>query len=1074
MCSCTRPNSIHRLPPNAMIDALIALAFRHRIITIAVFTLLTFIGVFAYRTMPVDAIPDLSENQVIVMTEWMGQNPKNIEDQITYPLTVSMQGLPGVRDIRATSMFGVSMVTIIFNDDVDIYFARDRVAERLALVRAELPQGVIPVLGPDATGLGHVFMYTVESPVHTLTELRTIQDFTVRYGLQGVPGVAEVASIGGYVRSYQVTIDPLKLSQYGISLMEVMERIRNANDNVSGTVVDVGDREVAVQGIGFFTAPEEIAQLVIGTRGDGVALTIADVGDVRVSGLQRRSILADDTGERVGGIVVMRYGENTLKVIEAVKKAITDIGQRLPEGVTIQPFYDRTSLIQGAVHTVQEALIEEIIITALVLTLFLWNFRSALIITIGLMTGVLITFIIMRAFGMQSNIMSLGGLIIAIGAMVDADIVVCENIFAHLTAHPPRTKEERMRTILRATLEVGKPIIPAMMIIVLSFLPIFALTNMEGKLFAPLAFTNIFGMLGALLTAHCFVPALCAYTLKGELRDDDRIPLVRWLQRAYRPFLDRVLDHRKAVLVASLVISLAGVGAATRIGSEFMPPLDEGSIMYMPIALPDVSEERIQELLLATNAIIGKLPEVETIVGKAGRAATATDPAPMAMIETFITLKPQEEWRPGMTKDKLIREIHRLIAVDDFWNSFTQPIIGRIDMLTTGVRTQLGLKIFGEDPVVLERLAVEAEEILSGIPGAADTVAVRQMGLEYLTVDLDEGRLARFGVPKAEALSTIAAGVGGETVSTSIEGRRRVPIEVRLAQPFREHADDIRSVPLMGGEGQHVTLGSVADIRTEQGPAMIGSENGMPRVVVQSNVRGRDIVSYVNEATQAVEERMEFPEGYSFEWAGQYENQLRAKHRLMIVIPIVLIAMFLLLLLTYNDLALVALVMLTIPLGLVGGVLSLFATGYNFSVAVWVGFIALFGNAVETGVVIIAYLENAYRERFNLPLLEGEAGQLGDPLPITAAGIREAVLNGATRRLRPILMTAVASILGLLPLLTATGPGADVQRPLGLVVFFGLTTSVFLSLVVLPVLFAMLRERQARAAQSDAGTSIPA
>ena len=1044
-----------------MIDAFIALAFRNRVTTMVIFAGLTFLGVLAFRNMPIDAIPDLSENQVIVMTEWMGQNPKNIEDQITYPLTVSMQGLAGVRDIRAISMFGVSMVTIIFRDDVGIYFARDRVAERLQLVRAELPPGVVPVLGPDATGLGHIFMYTVEDPNRTLTELRTIQDYTVRYALQKVPGVAEVASVGGHVRSFQVKLDPIKLSQYGVGIMDVMDALRDGNNNVSGTVVDAGDREIAVQGIGFFRAPEEVGRLVIGRRPDGIPLTVDDVGSVRASGLLRRSILADDRGERVGGIVVMRYGENPLSVIEGVKEQIRSLGEVLPEGVTIKPFYDRTELIRGAVHTVREALFEEIVITAIVLGAFLWNFSSTFIITIGLTVGVLITFIIMWLFGLPSNIMSLGGIIIAIGAMVDADIVVCENIFTHLTRTPPKDASERLRTVLRATLEVGKPIIPAMMIIMLSFLPIFALTGIEGKLFSPLAFTNVFGMVGALLAAICFVPALSVYALRGKLREDERIPLVRLLQSWYRPFLNRVLDHRRFVLTAAIVLSVLGIGAATQIGSEFMPPLDEGSILYMPIALPDVSEERVQELLLATTAIIGRLPEVETAVGKAGRAATATDPAPLAMLETFVTLKPRSEWRKGMTKEKLIAEINRSIRIDDFWNSFTQPIIGRIDMLTTGVRTQLGLKIFGDDPVVLERLALEAERILTSVPGAADTVAIRQMGLRYISIDLDDDRLAQLGVRKDHVLSAIAAGVGGEVVTKSIDGRTRIPVEIRLAQSFRENVDDIRSLPLMGRGMEPVTLGSVADIRVEDGPAMIGSENGVLRVIVQANVRGRDLVSYVEEATAAIRGQLELPAGYSFTWAGQYENQLRAKQRLMIVMPLVMLAMVVLLIFTYKDLALVALVMLTVPLGLVGGVFSLFLFGYNFSVAVWVGFIALFGNSVETGVVIIAYLENAFRERFNLPLFEGGGeGPVGDPLPITKAGVREAILEGATRRLRPILMTAIASILGLVPLLTATGPGADVQRPLALVVVFGLTTSVFLSLVVLPVLFAQLRERK--------------
>lgn len=1009
---------------------------------------------------PVDAIPDLSENQVIIMTEWTGQNPRNIEDQITYPLTVSMQGLAGVRDIRASSMLGVSMVTVIFDDDIDIYFARDRVSERLSLVQSQLPDGVMPILGPDATGVGHIFMYTLESDSHSLTELRSLQDFTVRYGLQQVSGVAEVASVGGYVKTYEVILDPQKLQQFGLSIARVMDAIRMANNNVSGKVIDTGGREVAIQGIGFFENTDQIAATVVGRKNDGMPLTVVDVGEVRVSGKFRRAVLADQHEEKVGGIIVMRYGENPLTVIEAVKERIASVEDALPEGVRIVPFYDRTDLILSAIDTLRSVLTQELIITTIVLGIFLWHLGSTVITAIALIMGVLMTFIFMRLFGIPSNIMSLGGIAIAMGTMVDAAIVISENAYRKVMEHAPKNASERMRLVKEATIEVGKPIVFAIFIIILSFTPIFALEGQEGKLFTPLAYTNLFAMLGTLIAALFLVPTLSVYLLRGKLRADDDIPLVRWLQRKYKPVLLAALTHRKATIGIAALLVIVGMGAMTRIGSEFMPPLDEGTIMYMPISVPDVSEERAQELLLATNAIISRIPEVESVVGKAGRADTATDPAPLAMIETFITLKPKSEWRKGMTKNKLIAEMNRSMRFDNLWNSFTQPIIGRIDMLSTGIRTQLGVKFFGDDPVKLEEIAIEAEGILTGIPGAADTVAIRTTGLRYLDIDLNDELLAQNGIMKADALKTISAGVGGSMVTRTIEGREQYGVHVRLQQSYRQDIEDIESLPLQGMNGSNVLLGNVADIRLTDGPAVIHSENGMLRSVVQTNVRGLDMATFVERAEQELR-RLELPQGYSYEWAGQYENQLRAKQRLAWVIPLVLVIIFLLLYLTYEDFSLVSIVMLTIPLSLVGGVIALFVADYNFSVAVWVGFISLFGNAVETGVVIIVYLENAFRQRFGLPKMEEKTSYDTDPKhPVTREGIHAAVIDGALLRLRPILMTACTSVVGLIPMVASTGTGAEVSRPLALVVMSGLTTSVLLTLIVLPVLFAMLREKQ--------------
>ncbi|OIO54218.1 hypothetical protein AUJ46_03785 [Candidatus Peregrinibacteria bacterium CG1_02_54_53] len=1044
-----------------MMNALIKYALENKSITLILFGMVVIAGVVALKLTPIDAIPDLSENQVIIMTEWTGQSPKNIEDQVTYPLTVSMQGLAGVRDVRALSMLGVSMVTVIFHDNIDIYFARDRVSERLNLVRPQLPEGVMPVLGPDATGVGHVFMYTLESDSHSLTELRSLQDFTVRYTLQSVPGVAEVASVGGYKKVYQVILDPQKLQQYGVTINKVMNAVQMANNNVSGKVVDTGGQEVAIQGIGFFKGPEDIAQTVIGMKAGGMPLTVTDVGEVRVSGLFRRAVLADEEKEKVGGIVVMRYGENPLQVINGVKKRIAELEPSLPEGVHIKPFYDRTNLILSAIKMISEVRTQELIITVVVIGLFMWHIGATMITAIALVIGLLITFICMWLFGVPSNIMSLGGITVAIGTMVDAAIVVSENAYRRLQERPPLNVMDRISRIREAALEVGKPVTFAIFIIILSFTPIFALTGQEGKLFKPLAFTNLFAMFGALIAALFLVPALCTIFLRGKLRSDEEIHIVRWFQRIYQPVLQWALTHRKRMLGIVGAVTLVAVMAMTRIGSEFMPPLNEGTILYMPITVPDVSEERAQEILIATNKIIGSFPEVETVVGKAGRADTATDPSPLAMIETFITLKPKSEWSKGMTKDKLIREMNGAIRINNVWNSFTQPIIGRIDMLSTGIRTQLGLKIFGDDPVKLEEIAIEIEDLLNQVPGAADTVAIRTTGLRYLDIELNNELLAQHGVMKAEALQTIAAGVGGAMVTRTIEGREQYGVQVRLKQQYRQNVDDIASLPVTGMNGTQVLLGSIANIKLVNGPAMIGSENGMLRAIVQSNVRGTDLASFVKAASKKLEEGISLPSGYFYQWSGQYENQLRAKKRLSIVIPIVLFVIFLLLYFTYKDLSIVAIVMLTIPLSLVGGVIALFLARYNFSVAVWVGFISLFGNAVETGVVIMVYLENSFRSQFGLPSMEESSTYIVDAAqPITHEGIHAAVVEGALMRLRPVLMTAFTSVIGLLPMITSTGTGAEVQRPLALVVLSGLTTSVILTLIVMPVLFAMLRERQ--------------
>jgi copper/silver efflux system protein len=1044
-----------------MINKLIKYFFENRFITLVLFGIITLVGVYAVINTPVDALPDLSENQVVIMTEWSGQSPQNVEDQVTYPLTVGMQGLAGVRDVRAMSQLGISMVTVIFEDNTDEYFARDRVIERLSVVANQLPPDANPILGPDATGLGQIYMYTLESDEHSLTELRSIQDFTVKYILQSVKGVAEIASVGGYTKTYQVIIDPIKLNQFDLSISSVINEIKGSNNNVSGKVIKSGDREIAIQAIGFFQETEDIASLTLGEKSDGLPLSISDIAEIREAGDLRRGILANDKEEKVGGIVVMRYGENPLEVINAVKEAIEKLDTALPEGVTIEPFYDRTSLIKKAITTLKIVVSEELVITTIILGIFLYHLGSTLIAAIALVVGLLISFILMYFLGIPSNIMSLGGIAIAIGTMVDSAIVITENAYNKLAGLKNVNPVKRAQIVLNSSLEVGKPIVFAIFIIILSFVPIFTLQGMEGKLFKPLAYTNMFAMVGALIASLFLVPLLSTYFLKGNLKSNTEIPIIVWLQKHYKPILEKALAFRKATM--SIVVGLILVGGMSMLslGSEFMPPLDEGSIMYMPMTVPDVSEVRASELLLYTNEIIASFPEVEKVVGKAGRADSAMDPAPLAMLETFITLKPKSEWRKGMTKGKLIREMNKAIKIDELWNGFTQPIIGRIDMLSTGIRSQVGIKVFGDDSRKLEEIAIQIEELMNNFPGASGVAAIRTSGLQYMDIELDNNLLAKHGIQRSKALNLIAAGVGGKRAGFTIQGRERYGIDVKLKQAYRQDVDDIRSLMLVGENNAEVTLDSVANIQLINGPAVINSENGVMRSAVQMNVVGKDLVSFVEGGREYIEENLELPEGYFIEWAGQYQNQVRAKKTLTFIVPIVIALIFFFLFVTYKDIGLVSIVAISIPLSFVGGILALLLTGTNMSVAVWVGFIALFGNAVETGMVIIIYLENAFRKHFGLPLIEGE-GELirGKPKKVTKEGIHEAVLEGAMLRLRPVLMTAFTSIIGLLPMLISTGVGAEVQKPLALVVVGGLTTSVILTLIVIPVLFSYLREKK--------------
>ncbi len=1043
-----------------MLNKLIKYFIDNAFITVVIFIVISIISVIAVYKTPIDALPDLSENQVVVMTSWPGQTPTNIEDQVTYPITIGMQWLPWVRDVRAMSQLGISMVTVIFNDNVDEYFARDRVNERLSLISADLPLWVNPILWPDATWLGQIFMYTLESDNHNLTELRTIQDFYVKLGLQSVPWVAEVASIWGFKKNYQIIIDPLKLSNYNISLKEVATIISNGNNNVSWRVIDIWWSEIAIEWVGFIEELSALENTFIKNI-NRTSIKLWDIAHIKIWADFRRWILADHREEKVWGVVVMRYKQNPLEVIENVKEKIVEIEESLPEGVTIVSFYDRTTLIQESIDTLVSIISTELIITIVILLLFLWNFWASLITAVSLIVGILITFLCMKLFQIPSNIMSLGWIAIAIWTMVDAAIVVTENAYNRLLWKENLTFNQRVKVITDSTKEVAWPLMFAILIIILSFIPIFALEWQEWKLFLPLAFTNMFAMIWALFSSLFLAPVLCVFFLKWKLKQDHEIPLVRILQKLYQPILIYALNKRKVVLIISWILLIIGWGLFTRIGSEFMPPLDEWSIMYMPMTLPDVSDKRAREMLIESHRIISEVAEVEKVVWKAWRALTATDPAPLAMFESIITLKPKSQWREWVTKSDIINEMNRSIKINNLWNGFTQPIIGRIDMLSTGIRAQVWVKIFWDDPMKLEELAIKTEELLGNIPGWFGTTAIRTTGLKYLSLDLDESKLSQYGVHKEDVLEVIAVWIWGKNISTTIKWREKYNIELRLNNNFRDSLDDINSLTIPS-VSWNIILSQVANISLEDGPATINSENGIMRSAVQMNVQWIDLVTYVDQAREYIDKNLELPAWYYVEWTGQYENQLRAKNTLKIVVPTVILIILFILFLAYKDLWLVAIVASSIPFSLVWWIIALFLSGFNFSVAVSVWFISLFWNAVETWVVMILYLENAFREKFWLPLMDKKNLKDEDfkKIVITKEWIHKSVVHGAMVRLRPVLMTAFTSVIWLMPMIWSTWTGSELQKPLAIVVVGWLITSIALTLIVLPVLFSYLRERK--------------
>ncbi|MFZ1700958.1 MAG: CusA/CzcA family heavy metal efflux RND transporter [Pyrinomonadaceae bacterium] len=1032
-----------------MIHKLIEWSLNNRGIVIVLYLGVAAAGYWALLRTPIDAIPDLSDNQVIVFTDWTGRSPQEVEDQVTYPLVTNLQGLPGVRTIRANSAFSFSMVNIIFEDNVDLYWARTRVLERLNLVTKQLPQGVIPTLGPDATGVGQVFWYTLESDTMSLRDLRTVQDWFVRYQLNSVPGVAEVASVGGYVQQYQIDIDPNKLRGVSLPVSAVIEAVQRSNNNVGGNVVEQGGQWAVIRGIGLIASVEDVGNIVIGSS-NGTPIYVKNVAEVKLGNAFRTGSLDKNGTEAVGGVAIARYGVNTLEVIEGVKEKIESLKAGLPAGVRIVPFYDRTQLINRATDTLKYTLIEELLLVTLAHIIFLAHFRSILIVTIPLPLAVLMSFLFMYFMGISSNLMSLAGIAIAIGVLVDAGIVVTENAFRYVELRNIDTKDRKavFDIVLESTKLVGRPVFFSMAIIILAFIPVFALIGQEGKLFHPLAFTKTFAMAGATLLAVTLVPVLCTFLITGKVHSEGHNPVMRFLRRLYEPTLIFALKHRVIAIFAAFFLFLSAIIMAAGIGSEFMPPLNEGDVMFMPVTDPAISIDEAHRIMAMQDKMLKEFPEVEWAVGKAGRADTSTDPSPTNMNETIIHLKPQDQWRAGLTREKLVSEMDDKLRMPGVTNIWTQPIINRIEMLATGIRTQVGIKIFGNDLNELERLSRQVADAVKKVNGAVDVYPEQISGSPYIDIDIDRPAAARYGIDVAMIQDTIEKGIGETNLSVTIEGRQRFPVRVRYSPEFRNTPEALGRIPITMASGGTVPLSTVAQIRSVEGPTMIQSENGLLRGTVLLNVRGRDVGSFVDEAKATVAKETQLPAGYYITWSGQYENQQRAKSRLLFVIPIVLLVIFGLLYLTYHSVLEAAHVLMAVPFALTGGVFLVWLLGYNFSVAVWVGFIALFGTAVQTAVVMVIYLEEAVAKR------KAETGG-----KLTPKELMDAVVDGALLRLRPKVMTVTTVVAGLLPIMWSSSAGSEVMKPLAAPVLGGMVSSLLHVLIITPVIFYWLRER---------------
>ena len=1012
-------------------------------------------GVYSVLRTPLDAIPDLSDVQVIIYTEYPGQAPQVVEDQITYPLSTAMLAVPKSKVVRGQSVFGASFIYVIFEDGTDIYWARTRVLEYLNFASGRMPRGVTPTLGPDATGVGWVYQYAVLAANHSLAELRTIQDWFVRYQLTKAQGVAEVASVGGFVKTYQVTVDPRKLQAYGISLMKLSEVIRSSNRDVGGRAIEMAETEYVVRGRGYLRGTSDIENLVV-KADKGTPVLIRDVARVELVPDERRGLTElNGEGEVVAGIAVARYGQNALDVIGNIKAKIAEISSGLPQGVSLQTVYDRSDLIYRAIDNLKRTLLEESLIVALVCVVFLMHARSALVAIVMLPVGVLMAMIAMHLLGLNSNIMSLGGIAIAIGAMVDAAIVMIENAHKHLERAPPDAP--RMQIMIDACREVGPALFFSLLIITVSFLPVFTLEAQEGRMFTPLAYTKTFAMAGAALLSITLVPVLMLLFIRGKIMPEKKNPINRLLIWIYRPLIAWVMHWKKLTIAAALLALGASAYPALQLGSEFMPVLNEGSLLYMPATLPSLSITKSAELLQTQDKILKSFPEVESVFGKAGRAATATDPAPVEMFETVINLKPEHQWRAGMTVDKLIAEMDQAVQIPGVSNAWTMPIKARIDMLATGIRTPIGIKVFGKNLTEIEKLAKAIEAVVKKVPGTTSAYAERVTGGYYLDIEPDRLALARYGLGVGELQDVIGIALGGEMVTTTVEGLERFGVIVRYPRELRQNPQAIASqilVPIMGGA--MIPLGQVARVSLAQAPPAIRTENALLTAYIFVDIRDRDIGGYVSDAQKAVREQVKFPPGYYATWSGQFEYMERAKAKLAVVVPLTLLIIFLLLYLNFRRLAETVIVMLSVPFALVGGVWLMWLLDYNMSVAVAVGFIALAGVAAETGVVMLIYLDHAWAAIQAKRTAEGAA--------VTAADLYQAIMEGAVERVRPKMMTVVAIMAGLLPIMWGSGTGSEVMRRIAAPMVGGMVSSTILTLIVIPAIYALVKQLALRRA----------
>ena len=1039
-----------------MIERIIRWSVANRLVVLMLSAILAGWGIYAVVRTPVDAIPDLSDVQVIIKTPFPGQAPQVVEDQITYPLTTAMLSVPGAQTVRGYSFFGDSYVYIIFEDGTDLYWARSRVLEYLNQVAGRLPPSVTPALGPDATGVGWIYEYALldRSGRHDLAQLRSIQDWFLKYELQTVPGVAEVATIGGMVRQYQVVLDPDALRAYGLPLSQIRTAIQRGNREVGGSVIEMGEAEYMVRATGYLQSVEDLGAIPLGMNATGTPIRLADVADIRLGPQMRRGIAElNGEGEVVGGVIVMRFGENARATIAGVKERLDELRRSLPEGVEIVEAYDRSALIDRAVETLQHKLVQEFIVIALVCLVFLFHLRSSLVIIISLPLGILAAFVVMHAQGLNANIMSLGGIAIAVGAMVDAAVVMIETVHKKME-RPDYDRKAHWAMISEAAVEVGPPLFFSLLIITLSFLPVFTLQAQEGRMFAPLAYTKTYAMAAAAGLSVTLVPVLMGYFIRGKILSEDRNPVSHFLIWSYRPLIGMVTRRPWTVLLVAALVVGVGFWPLTRLGSEFMPDLNEGDLMYMPTTFPGISIGKAQQLLQQTDKLIKTVPEVKSVFGKIGRAETATDPAPLTMIETVVQLKPESEWRPGVTIDDIKRELNERIQIPGLSNAWVWPIKTRIDMLATGIKTPVGVKIAGPDLGVIQDIGQRVEAVLKELPGTASAFSERVAGGRYITVDILRDQASRYGLNIDDVQDVVRTAIGGMNVTETVEGLERYPVNLRYPQSERDSPQRLRDLPIVTPTGQQIPLSAVATLAVEDAPPMIKSENARPNGWIYVDIEGVDLGTYVARAREAVADQVDLPPGYSIRWSGQYEYMERAKERLAVVVPLTLVLIVLLLFFNFKGVAEVLIVLGTLPVALVGGIWLLYLLDYNLSVAVGVGFIALAGVAVEIGVVKLVYLQNALvrRER-----LAKDAGR-----PTNREDLAHAVIDGALLRIRPITMTIAALFAGLLPIMLGSGTGSEVMRRIAAPMVGGMISVTLLTLVVIPATFLLWQRARLR------------